>query len=290
LGDDRTATAPGPGGVFVRAALAVIVAASIAPAAARAGEKPLRVGGTGSAIAAFQRLGETFLASPGGLPLDVFPSLGSTGALRALAEGALDVAIVGRPLTPAEAALPLVAREFARTPFALAVNPRLAVTGLTHDELVRLYRSETPRWPGGDRVRIVLRSASDTDTALLRAISPEMSVAVDAALARPGMLMAITNAECNEMIDRTPGAIGPTTLLQVGAEPHGLRLLAWNGVPPTLEAMRRGAYPLVKHLRIVVRRDPSPAVRRLLAFVASPAAREVLARLGADPVPFAPVD
>jgi len=188
----------------------------------------------------------------------VFPSLGSTGALRALAEGALDVAIVGRPLTPAEAALPWWPGEFARTPFALAVNPRLAVTGLTHDELVRLYRSETPRWPGGDRVRIVLRSASDTDTALLRAISPEMSVAVDAALARPGMLVAITNAECNEMIDRTPGAIGPTTLLQVGAEPHGLRLLAWNGVPPTLEAMRRGAYPLVKHVRVVVRRDPSP--------------------------------
>jgi DNA-binding transcriptional ArsR family regulator len=46
----------------------------------------------------------------------------------------------------------------------------------------------------------------------------------------------------------------------------------------------------VKHVRVVVRRDPSPAVRRLLAFLASPAAREVLARLGADPVPFAPVD
>jgi phosphate transport system substrate-binding protein len=117
-----------------------------------------------------------------------------------------------------------------------------------------------------------------------------MSVAVVAALARPGMLVAITNAECNEMIERTPGAIGPTTLLQVTAEPHDLRLLAWSGVPPTLEAMRRRAYPFAKHLLIAVRRDPSPGVRRLLAFLASPAASEVLVRLGADPVPFSPVE
>jgi phosphate transport system substrate-binding protein len=289
MGDDRTAPSPAPGGAGVLVAL-VTIAAAFATAEARAEEKPLRVGGTGSAIAAFHRLGESFRASPGGLPLDVFPSLGSTGALRALTEGAIDVAIVGRPLTPAEALLPVVAREFARTPFAFAVNRRLPVTGLTPDELVRIYRAETTRWPGGERVRIVMRSASDTDTLLLRAVSPAMSAAVDAALARPGMLVAITNAECNEMIERTPGAIGPTTLLQVGAEPHGLRLLAWNGVPPTLETMRRGTYPIVKHLRVVVRRDPSPEVRRLLAFLASPAASEVLVRLGADPVPFAPVE
>jgi phosphate transport system substrate-binding protein len=290
MGDDRTATSPGPGGSGALVALAVIAAATLAPAAARGEERPLRVGGTGTAIAAFHRLGESFRASPGGLPLEVFPSLGSTGALRALTEGAVDVAILGRPLSPAEALLPVAAREFARTPFAFAVNRRLPVTGLTPEEVVRIYRAETTRWPGGERIRIVMRSASDTDTMLLRAISPEMSVAVDAALARPGMLVAITNAECNEMIERTPGAIGPTTLLQVTAEPHDLRLLAWSGVPPTLEAMRRRAYPFTKHLLIAVRRDPSPGVRRLLAFLASPAAGEVLVRLGADPVPFSPVE
>jgi phosphate transport system substrate-binding protein len=265
------AVTPGPGGI------------------ARAEDRPLRVGGTGTAVHALHSVATAFRDTPGSGPIQVFPSLGSTGALRALSEGAIDVAIVGRPLTPSEAALPVVQREFARTPFAFAVSYRLPVTAVTSEELVRIYRAETTRWPGGVRIRIVLRSASDTDTRILRSMSPEMALAVDAALARPGMLVAVTNGECNEMIERTPGAIGPTTLLQETAEPHELRLLSLDGVAPTVAAMRSGAYRLSKPLRVVVRRDPSPVVRRFLDFLASPAASGLLLRLGADPIPFPPV-
>ena len=182
-----------------------------------------------------------------------------------------------------------MAFEFARTPFAFVVNARTDVSGVTSEEIVRIYRGEATRWPNGERVRLVLRPASDADTQLLRSISPEMSLAVGVAQARPGMLMAITNNECNEMVERTSGAIGPTSLLQVRAEAHALRLLAWNGVRPDLEALASGKYPLAKPLFLVIRRSPPPAVRGFVEYLASPAAREILTSLGAQALPFPPV-
>jgi phosphate transport system substrate-binding protein len=273
--------APGP--------LCFAAAAWLAAGSVQAADEVVRVGGTGAALAAMSRLGEAFREVQGSGRLKVLPSLGSTGAVKAVADGALDIAVTGRVLAPREAGLGLVGFEFARTPFAFAVHSRSAATGITPEELARIYRGEMTRWPNGERIRIVLRPSGDADTQDLRAISPEMSLAVSAALARPGMLMAITNTECNDLIERTEGALGPTTLLQSLAEPHGVRLLAWNGVEPSLATMATGSYPLVKSLFLVVRRSPSPEVRRFLEYLASPPAGRILAELGAQAVPFPPV-
>jgi phosphate transport system substrate-binding protein len=268
----------------------ILAAGATAPILpAHASDEVVRVGGTGAAVAAMERLGEAYRKAHGATRFQVLPSIGSTGAVKAVAEGAVDVAVSGRALTPGEAGLSVVAFEFARTPFAFAVNPRTEVSNVTSEEMVRIYRGELTRWPNGERVRLVLRPGSDADTQVLRSISPEMSLAVGVAQARPGMLMAVTNNECNEMVERTPGAIGPTSLLQVLAETHALRLLAWNGVRPDLEALASGRYPLVKPLFLVIRRSPPPAVSRFVGFLASPAGREILASLGAQAVPFPPV-
>jgi phosphate transport system substrate-binding protein len=52
----------------------------------------LRVGGTGSAIGMLQQVGAEFTAADGG-KIDIVPSLGSTGAIRALADGVIDIAV-----------------------------------------------------------------------------------------------------------------------------------------------------------------------------------------------------
>jgi ABC-type phosphate transport system substrate-binding protein len=100
------------------------------------------------------------------------------------------------------------------------------------------------------------------------------------------MLMAVTNQECDEILARTPGAIGLTSLTQVLTEERPLTLLAWNGVAPTLPNLASRAYPLSKTLVVVVRGPPSPAVRRFLAFLGSPAARKILEETGNLPLPL----
>ena len=246
------------------------------------------MGGTGSAVAAMARPGAAAAAQDPTLRLRVLPSLGSAGAIRALADGMIDLAVIGRPLRPDERALGVVEREVARTPFLFAVGLSVDARTLTTEDLVAIYRGTRVLWPDGTRIRPVLRPASDVDTDLLRAISPEVAAAVDAAAARPGMLVAVTNTECNEFLARSPGSIGPTTLLQIRAEPHPLRPLPWNGVEPTLEHLDSGRYPLAKPLLLVFRTPPSERVRRFLAFLASPRGRSLMRELGALPVDFAP--
>jgi phosphate transport system substrate-binding protein len=263
---------------------------SLSAASPAAPQQPLRVGGTGSAVAAMARLGAEAEARDPSIRIQVLPSLGSTGAIRAVADGAIDLAVSGRPLRAAERALGIVSREVARTPFLFAVGPRVGATSLTTDDLVAIYRGTLVTWPDGQRIRVVLRPPSDSDTGILGSISPEVSAAVDAAARRPGMLLAVTNTECDEILARSPGSVGPTSLLQLRTEPHPLRPLRWNGVEPTLENLASGRYPLAKPVHLVFREPAGDGVRRFLAFLASPAARALLREMGALPVDFPSVD
>lgn len=246
----------------------------------------IRITGTGSAIGVIERLGHAFEKAHPGQRIQLLPSVGSSGAVRAVAGGALDLGLSGRALRPDEQALGVRAIAFARTPFILAVGPQTSATRIGLADLARIYRGEMERWPDGERVRAVLRPASDADTAYLRTLSPELGAAVDAAHARSGMLMAITNQECDEIIGRTPGSIGPSTLAQLRTDARGLRALWWEGIEPTVANMSAGIYPLAKPLYLVLPREPSPAARQLLAFLASPQGRSILEEAGCQPLPL----
>jgi phosphate transport system substrate-binding protein len=268
------------------AALAIAILGS---PAARAGEV-LRVTGTGTALGTMRRLAPAFEKANPGHELRVLPSLGSTGALRAVADGAIDVALSGRALKPEERAPGLLALPYARTPFVLAAGPRVGVSGVTAGEAARIYRGALATWPNGERVRLVLRPRSDVDTVLIASVSAELAAAMDVALAREGMLVAATNQDCHAILVRTPGAVGPSSLTQIVTEDPALTPLAWDGVEPTLDNLAAGRYPLAKTLHLVVRAPPSPAVRRFLAFLGSAEARAILEQTGNLPVAFPALD
>jgi phosphate transport system substrate-binding protein len=178
-----------------------------------------------------------------------------------------------------------VALPYARTPFVFAVGPRVAARDLSAAELGRIYRGELTAWPDGERIRVVMRPRSDTDTLFIRAISPALDAAMEAALARKGLLSAATNQDCDEVLARTPGSLGPSSLTQLMTEKLPLRPLAWEGVAPTLEALASGTYPLGKPLLLVVRTSPSAAVRAFVAFLGTPEAQALLRQTGNLPTP-----
>jgi phosphate transport system substrate-binding protein len=267
-----------------RQVLAAAAAALLASGTAARAEEVVRASGTGSALGSLRRLGAAFEEAHPGHRLRVLPSVGSSGALQAVAQGALDVGVSGRALRPAERALGLAVTPYARTPLVFAVGPRTRATGITTGEVVRILRGELRRWSGGELLRMVMRSAGDVDTQLLRAVSAEMAAAVDLALSREGALVADTNQECNALIARTPGAVGLSSLTQILTEDRPVTALAWNGVAPTLANLASGAYPLAKPLFVVTRASPPPPVRHFLSFLKSPRARAILEASGSVPV------
>jgi phosphate transport system substrate-binding protein len=126
----------------------------------------------------------------------------------------------------------------------------------------------------------VLRPSSDSDTPALKKISPEMKSAVEIALRREGMIVAMTDQEAADAIENIPGAIGATTLALVISERRAIRVLALNGIEPTLRAAADGSYPFIKTFCMVIRKNPHDNVWRFIDFVRSPEGAAILAKNG----------
>jgi len=244
----------------------------------------IRIGGTGTGLGTMTLLATAFQKKHREIKIRIMPSIGSSGAIKATAQGALDIGLNGRPLNEQEASLGLVVTEYAKTPFVFAVRKDVPIQSLSMDELVKIYKGEMQAWPDGEWVRVVLRPASDADTIIARGISPEMSAALDHALSREGMLMAATNQESNALIDKTSGSIGFSTLTQIVTENHPVKALAINGVEPGMNGSANKQYPFMKTLSLLTKPAAPPAVRRFIDFVRSQEGREILQKTGNIPV------
>lgn len=254
-------------------------------AAAPARADVVKVTGTGSALGAVARVARAYERSTPGVSVRVLPSLGTSGAIMAVAGGAIDVAFAARPLR-ADEGQGLTAVPIAWSAFVFAVGPRVAAGTIGVADLVRIYRGELRAWPGGERIRPVLRPAGDTDSAFLRSLSPALAEAYGAALARPGMLVAATNQDSDALAGRTPGALAVTTLAQLTTEPAGLTPVSWEGVAPTLANLAAGRYPLWKPFFAVIPASAPGRTRAFLAYLASAEGRAVLQEAGCLPPPF----
>ena len=83
---------------------------------------------------------------------------------------------------------------------------------------------------------------------------------------------------------RTAGAIGMTTATVAEQSEGRIKPLALNGVEPSADNVRSGAYRLTRDSFLVTRAAPSPAVARFLEFVRGPEGKRVIGANGAVPL------
>lgn len=260
--------------------VSVLLGLSFGPLAAVA--DTLKVGGTGSALGTMKILAEAYRASRPDTQIMVVPALGSSGSIKAVAAGVLDIGLSGRPLKPAEREQNLAEREVARTPLVLA--SMRAHAGFTLSDIVRVYDGTLQTWPDGRPLRPILRPESDSETALLRAISPEIDRALTTAHARPGVHIAITDQDSADAIEQLPGGLGTSTLALIVSEQRKIKALPLNGVAPSVAALRRGSYPYFKPLYLITPQIPSGPARAFAAFIQSRQGARILSDNGYLPL------
>ena len=248
----------------------------------------VRVGGSGGPLACIHLLADEFKKAHPEAELTVVGNLGSSGGIKAVLGGVLDVGLSSRPLKASELAHGVVGIEYARTPFVFAVGTqnKPAAGAITSRELIGIYRGDIKKWPDGRALRLVLRPEADSDTLVIRAMSMEMSEALASAHTRRGMILAATDQDSVASIEKVPGAIGTTTLAQILCERRQLVALALDGITPTVNMLVAGKYPAVKPFFLVIGAQPSPVTRRFTEFVQSEKAKEVLNQYGHWMGPF----
>ncbi len=259
------------------AVLCLLLGALLAPVAAA---EEIKIGGTGNALGTARLLGDAFSAKSPGFKVLVLNSLGTSGAIKAVPKGAIDIGLSSRALTTDELALGLVAVQYASSPTVFAISAKFKPTDITLQQVADIYSGKLASWPGGAPARPVLRQPGDDNTKQIKALSAAIEAALNTAEQRPGLAYAMTDQEAADKIESIPGAFGITTQALILSEGRALRALSLNGVEPTTKNAASGVYPMAKHFFFITKPLPSPAVQQFIAFVKSPAGSEILEKTG----------
>jgi phosphate transport system substrate-binding protein len=203
-------------------------------------------------------------------------------------------------LRAAIAASPSPTAQLVRTPIALdglaiVVHPSNEVTSLTLLQLRDLFRGQTLTWRdvgGSDEdVQVVSREEGSGARVLF-----EERVMGDAAVSLTAIVMP-THADVVEYVAANPQAIGYVSrgyvTEEVAAAAAGeatdepeadpaARIVAIDGVYPTIEQLRNQTYPLVYPLYLISRGAPRGVALQFIEFVLSPAGQEIVGRYHAS--------
>ncbi len=253
---------------------AITVAAITLLTADIAAAEVLRIGGTGTANGMLGHVGAAYSAA-GQDRIEVVPSLGSAGAINALADGVLDIAVSAWAPTKAEIAKGAHAGAVVRSAFGLATSRR-DPNGLNSADIAKIFASPKSSWADGAPIRIILRPRSDFDSVLLASFFPGMAEALEQARQRPDVPIAGTDQDAVDLALRLENSLAGSTLTQVTMEKRDLRFVAIDGVLPTMSNFESGQYPYAKEMHFLVGADPKPAALRFIAFLKSPDGRRAL--------------
>jgi len=151
---------------------------SFFPGAASASSKEtLIITGTGSSIGAMQLMAKGFHKKHPTVTVEVLPSIGSTGGIRAVQDGKIDLGLAYRPLTPEERSAGIVEEPYGRTAFIFGVQDANSTKGFTLAEIEGIYAGKRTTWPNGTPIRLILRPLSDAYSTYLSSINPGLKSA-----------------------------------------------------------------------------------------------------------------
>jgi len=240
----------------------------------------IKIGGTGVALRTMQILGEAYEKYDPGNKIEIVRGLGSSGARKALAAGAIDIAAISTSGNQSENVPEARVVKYGRSALVFATRTTNPVSAITTREIVDIWNGKTIKWPDGGRLRLILRPLSDSDTKVLKEISAEMEQAVTNAHSRAGMKIAVTDHDSADMIQAVEGALGTSNLALIVAENRALKPLSFNGVAPSAKTVADGSYPLFKSLYLVSTPRFAGASQKFIDFVVSSRNRHTLAQLG----------
>jgi len=240
----------------------------------------IRVNGSGSAMSMLKPLAEAYQHSNRHVEIVLGKPLGSSGAIKALLAGAIDIAMSSKPLPAEDSAMGARHFTYGKTPLAIVVEREVPVTDLSSAQLEDIFAGRMTRWGQGPALRLVLRPEGDVDTQILRNVSAAMNQAVSQAQARPGMLVAVADPEATALISRIPGGFGVSGLASALGDGFPLKLLTLNGVSPTTAMLANGTYPLAKDIHIVITAKATPAAMAFITFVYSKPGRALAQKAG----------
>lgn len=236
----------------------------------------LHLAGSGSNLVLTRALAAAFRLHQPDARLVVHDSIGSTGAVRAVADGAISIGLIARPLRDEERALGLDVTPYARIPITFIAHPDVRDRDITPSELVASLRGQHTAWRDGTPLVWLLRERGDAGTGIVARFVPGLLEAHEEALATHRFRVLFHDDDMARGILGVRGALGISDLPAARAHTPTAPILTLAGVAATCDNVRLGLYPLYKDLAFVTRGELSATSRNFLHFAAGPEGRAII--------------
>ncbi|VVB70954.1 PBP superfamily domain protein [uncultured archaeon] len=207
------------------------------------------------------------------------------------AEGRSDIAMASREIQPVERqrfeSPKMRFKEFpvGYDAICLVVSSDVfdyGVTTLTTDELKQIYAGDINNWDevgGPDAEIFVIGRKPGSGT---RDTFNEIILGSKEAEAPGVIIEASDSSEVKTAIQGSDNAIGYMgySYILMG----DTKVVSLNGVQPTIENIKSGAYPLARKLYFYTRGEPNPGARAFIDYILSPAGQKIAIENGFIPI------
>lgn len=239
--------------------------------------RPPILAGPGSNLVAISLLIQAFEKSRPDINLDAPRSMGSAATVRAVADGLITVGLISRPLHDSETGWGLTVLPYARTAVVWGAHPSVQEAGVSTGELVQMFQGAKTRWQDGQEIVLFTREPEDISVQILEQRIPGFREAYQNGHGVKRWTTLHSDREMNRLLAVTPGALGLTDLGSTKVHRSPVKVLQFNGIPPTGPNVGSHRYPLVKTLRFVFRKETLPGqAMAVIQFARSREAEKVL--------------
>jgi phosphate transport system substrate-binding protein len=271
-------------GVAVNRALGLVLGCTLAAAAYGQTTERVIIDGSTGVTPLVAALATAYREQHPGVTVEIGKGMGTKERIRALAEGRIDIAMASHGLVADELVRQgMAVNEIAKIAVVFGVNATVPVAVLAENQICDIYSGRLANWKelGGPDLPVAPRTRPDSE---VDAQVVRQRVGCLAQLKMPEAVRVMPKAgDMARELARTAGAIGMTTTTVVEQSQARVKPLALNGVEPTPQNVRSGAYGLTRDSYLVTKAAPAPAVARFLEFVRGPDGKRVISANGAVP-------
>lgn len=223
-------------------------------------------------------LSEAYMEEHGDIKVTYNPT-GSSSGIQAVAEGRCDIGLASRDLKEEESA-DLQGTVVAIDGIGIIVNPGNPVTGLTVEQIGKIYSGEIANWKevGGNDAPVVCigrEAASGTRDGFEEVTGTKDKCKYSQELTSTGDVV--------QTVSGNPNAIGYAS---VASANDTVKMVSVEGVEPTTKSIQDGEYKIQRNFVLVTKKDTplSKAAQEFFDFATSPQADSLITEAGAVPV------
>ncbi len=237
--------------------------------------------GTGDSQELLRILAGAFEKANKDTEVEVPDSIGSSGGIRATAEGKCDLGRVARKVKKKEEVHKLKYRLFAHSPVVLVANQSVTgVENLSTEQIIAIFSGKIAKWSdlGGKEADIYVanREAGDSSRKVMEKYLPGFKDIDN----YTGETLYST-PENIETISKYENTIGYGPLAMVKGQ--NLKVMKINGVLPSMDSVHRKAYTLLTPFGLVWKDGLKGTAKGFLDYLGSPEAEKIILQNGGIP-------